>query len=116
MIVQALSGVMSITGEVGRPAVRLGIPAGDTVAGLYACIAICAALHRRNLTDRADIIDVGAVGKRSEEHTSELQSLMRISYAVFCLKKKKVAYKIQTNYKLRYHNQSHIERTHTQKA
>src|SRR3546814_1636384 len=30
-----------------------------------------------------------ATGKRSEEHTSELQSLMRISYAVFCLKKKK---------------------------
>src|SRR3546814_9419759 len=33
---------------------------------------------------------VGALGViRSEEHTSELQSLMRISYAVFCLKKKK---------------------------
>src|SRR3546814_2355290 len=30
---------------------------------------------------------------RSEEHTSELQSLMRISYAVFCLKKKKKQYK-----------------------
>src|SRR3546814_4549349 len=30
-----------------------------------------------------------AAGTRSEEHTSELQSLMRISYAVFCLKKKK---------------------------
>src|SRR3546814_10478106 len=29
------------------------------------------------------------IGERSEEHTSELQSLMRISYAVFCLKKKK---------------------------
>src|SRR3546814_2683288 len=29
-------------------------------------------------------------GRRSEEHTSELQSLMRISYAVFCLKKKKL--------------------------
>src|SRR3546814_8424331 len=29
-----------------------------------------------------------AVGRRSEEHTSELQSLMRTSYAVFCLKKK----------------------------
>src|SRR3546814_6446084 len=29
---------------------------------------------------------------RSEEHTSELQSLMRISYAVFCLKKKKTSY------------------------
>src|SRR3546814_3847168 len=33
--------------------------------------------------------DVPVSGKRSEEHTSELQSLMRISYAVFCLKKKK---------------------------
>src|SRR3546814_1376300 len=30
------------------------------------------------------------IGRRSEEHTSELQSLMRISYAVFCLKKKKL--------------------------
>src|SRR3546814_3707656 len=34
-------------------------------------------------------------GFRSEEHTSELQSLMRISYAVFCLKKKKNNKKIQ---------------------
>src|SRR3546814_8014505 len=37
--------------------------------------------------------DVGSIGgaaaSRSEEHTSELQSLIRISYAVFCLKKKK---------------------------
>src|SRR3546814_2419596 len=33
--------------------------------------------------------EVSAVLSRSEEHTSELQSLMRISYAVFCLKKKK---------------------------
>src|SRR3546814_2805881 len=32
---------------------------------------------------------------RSEEHTSELQSLMRISYAVFCLKKKKTTHRIQ---------------------
>src|SRR3546814_2099946 len=35
------------------------------------------------------LADFGLVG-RSEEHTSELQSLMRISYAVFCLKKKKI--------------------------
>src|SRR3546814_5584624 len=34
---------------------------------------------------------------RSEEHTSELQSLMRISYAVFCLKKKKAKLSIQMN-------------------
>src|SRR3546814_5036715 len=36
---------------------------------------------------------------RSEEHTSELQSLMRISYAVFCLKKKKTHYKIHIDLK-----------------
>src|SRR3546814_5521335 len=36
-----------------------------------------------------------AKAARSEEHTSELQSLMRISYAVFCLKKKKTIHKIK---------------------
>src|SRR3546814_8936798 len=40
--------------------------------------------HRRTL----QLIEQGREGRRSEEHTSELQSLMRISYAVFCLKKK----------------------------
>src|SRR3546814_1140343 len=34
---------------------------------------------------------------RSEEHTSELQSLMRISYALFCLKKKKYKHQTRTN-------------------
>src|SRR3546814_10372710 len=34
-------------------------------------------------------VGMKATAERSEEHTSELQSLMRISYAVFCLKKKK---------------------------
>src|SRR3546814_4055305 len=37
----------------------------------------------------AKVTGLQAVVMRSEEHTSELQSLMRISYAVFCLKKKK---------------------------
>src|SRR3546814_5845876 len=49
------------------------------------------AQHRRH--DKSSDFEIvgfaiGAVG-RSEEHTSELQSLMRISYAVFCLKQKK---------------------------
>src|SRR3546814_6527074 len=41
--------------------------------------------------DRTDAVYLRQVtrGNRSEEHTSELQSLMRISYAVFCLKKNK---------------------------
>src|SRR3546814_2299834 len=43
------------------------------------------------------------LGDRSEEHTSELQSLMRISYTVFCLKKKKKKYKHKTNNKKNQH-------------
>src|SRR3546814_8295316 len=41
-------------------------------------------------TPNAGGLGMIAVGVRSEEHTSELQSLMRISYAVFCLKKKQI--------------------------
>src|SRR3546814_7317090 len=46
-------------------------------------------LHRHDLHRLGDVLrDVGEVLARSEEHTSELQSLMRNSYAVFCLKNK----------------------------
>src|SRR3546814_1975693 len=44
-----------------------------------------------------DVIAKIGMSMRSEEHTSELQSLMRISYAVFCLKKKTVDTKITSN-------------------
>src|SRR3546814_10374562 len=54
------------------------------------------AVERRSLQRHEEVagldaarVDGDAGGPRSEEHTSELQSLMRISYAVFCLKKKK---------------------------
>src|SRR3546814_4630174 len=40
---------------------------------------------------------LSSLGFRSEEHTSELQSLMRISYAVFCLKKKQTPIPLSTN-------------------
>src|SRR3546814_7613827 len=42
-----------------------------------------------------DFLLVGYEWKRSEEHTSELQSLMRISYSVFCLKQKKSATQVR---------------------
>src|SRR3546814_7753194 len=45
--------------------------------------------HDRGRRRCREIVDL-ALELRSEEHTSELQSLMRISYAVFCLKKKKI--------------------------
>src|SRR3546814_6597332 len=95
-----------------------------------------AAFEHRKLLERADIVcrqaddrsahgrklvhrfgkGIGlqraALGERSEEHTSELQSLMRISYAVFCLKKKNNHLKtlsthnrLNTSYKqMTYHN------------
>src|SRR3546814_1755854 len=53
------------------------------------------ALHDLNQAlecDRLAVMERGRLA-RSEEHTSELQSLMRISYAVFCLKKKKITIK-----------------------
>src|SRR3546814_1837485 len=45
---------------------------------------------------------------RSEEHTSELQSLMRISYAVFCLKKKKTTKNTNTNSTKQYKAKQNI--------
>src|SRR3546814_5188018 len=45
-------------------------------------------IEPRHATRGRDTTRAAAVQVRSEEHTSELQSLMRISYAVFCLKKK----------------------------
>src|SRR3546814_4927315 len=55
-----------------------------------ACSAssFAAALRRSSIT-ASSWVALYRRGWRSEEHTSELQSLMRISYAVFCLKKKK---------------------------
>src|SRR3546814_2945585 len=49
---------------------------------------------------------------RSEEHTSELQSLMRISYAVFCLKKKKKTTTQYTTYRTTNHTQLQIATHH----
>src|SRR3546814_10859796 len=49
-------------------------------------------LHEDEVIEACSAQGDGARDRRSEEHTSELQSLMRISYAVFCLKKKKQDY------------------------
>src|SRR3546814_10682706 len=60
---------------------------GRVDVGESACDMI---LHRGNRNPELfPNLSVGKLVNRSEEHTSELQSLMRISYAVFCLKKKK---------------------------
>src|SRR3546814_5792568 len=54
-----------------------------------AIVAERAAVRRGSVVERDQVARVKAQAQaRSEEHTSELQSLMRISYAVFCVKKK----------------------------
>src|SRR3546814_3897153 len=50
----------------------------------------------RSASSANDVQNAPPVIGRSEEHTSELQSLMRISYAVFCLKKKKNTHRSQS--------------------
>src|SRR3546814_4124781 len=74
---------------------------------------------RRGIRERQPPEDVEGVGRlalpgRSEEHTSELQSLMRISYAVFCLKKKnKSQINLQlTNVSSQYPNSTETSRSY----
>src|SRR3546814_287832 len=60
-----------------------------------------------------------SISSRSEEHTSELQSLMRISYAVFCLKKKKTKSKqteyLQTRVRIQIMHERKTQRTQYQR-
>ena len=58
MIVQAMSGSMSLTGEPEGPPVRMGIPLGDIAAGMYGVIGILAALAERDRTGRGKLIDI----------------------------------------------------------
>src|SRR3546814_10900156 len=73
-------------GDAGLPAVLRAVDQ-RLVGGVEVHVAVAG---RKRLLDLLDVIgDALRLPERSEEHPSELKSLMRISYAVFCLKKKK---------------------------
>src|SRR3546814_2300522 len=78
MIEQAVSLMLASLALLGLaifgPAIASGLVSGAPQLGAGSAIATTA-------------LAAGGIAMRSEEHTSELQSLMRISYAVFCLKK-----------------------------
>src|SRR3546814_1065353 len=77
--------------EVGRAAAEESIAqVEEALNGAHMCF-VAAGMGGGTGTGAAPVI-----AKRSEEHTSELQSLMRISYAVFCLKKKKTKHNKHT--------------------
>src|SRR3546814_1483030 len=76
---------------------RLGLCRGDLVLALGLVRLVVGGLEVRLAGSRqAGTQRIGIKG-RSEEHTSELQSLMRISYAVFCLNKKITRTKINSS-------------------
>src|SRR6266850_1281620 len=58
LVVQAESGMISITGEPGGRGVRAGVSIADITAGIYAAFAILAAVHARRTTGRGQFIDV----------------------------------------------------------
>src|SRR4029077_4301071 len=58
LVVQAESGMMSITGEPGGRGVRAGVSIADITAGMYAAFGILAALHARQQTGRGQFLDV----------------------------------------------------------
>src|SRR3546814_10121000 len=71
-----------LQGQVRHTDVLLSTPAAQ------GSIQITSAISNRFVANGGNDVQTVSL-RRSEEHTSELQSLMRISYAVFCLKKKK---------------------------
>ncbi len=58
IIIQAISGHMAITGEPGRPPVRIGIPLADLSGGIYSCKGILAALYDRERTGKGRQIEL----------------------------------------------------------
>ena len=58
LIIQAISGHMGITGEPGRPPVRVGIPLADMSGGIFSCKAVLAALFARERTGKAQRVEL----------------------------------------------------------
>ncbi|MFC1893712.1 CaiB/BaiF CoA transferase family protein [Chloroflexota bacterium] len=58
IVIQAMGGIMSITGEGGGPPVRPGVSYGDISAGLFLCIAILAALQERQISGEGQFVDI----------------------------------------------------------
>lgn len=75
LIIQAIGGAMSVTGEQGGPPVRMGIPLGDLAGAVYAANAVTAALWRRARTGAGSRVDVSLLDALVSMHTYVAQYL-----------------------------------------
>src|SRR3546814_8554159 len=85
---QAHAGMDAIADLAAGDACQTVVAAIVGAAGLDSTLAAARAGKRLLLANKESLVLAGELLMRSEEHTSEIQSIMRISYAVFCLKKK----------------------------
>lgn len=58
LTVQAMSGTMRLTGEPGRPPVKMGVPVGDLGGGVFGAYGVVAALYQRDRTGRGSHVDI----------------------------------------------------------
>jgi crotonobetainyl-CoA:carnitine CoA-transferase CaiB-like acyl-CoA transferase len=58
IVTQALSGALSLNGEAGGTPVKLGLPLGDMVGGVFGSIGVLSALHERHATGRGRLVDI----------------------------------------------------------
>ena len=58
-LIQAMGGIMSVTGDPDGEPMKAGVPIADIMAGMYATVAICAALRSREINGKGQYIDIG---------------------------------------------------------
>ena len=58
-LIQAMGGIMSVTGDPDGEPMKAGVPIADLMAGMYATVAICAALRSREINGKGQYIDIG---------------------------------------------------------
>ncbi len=76
--IQALSGIMNVSGEEGEPPVRLGLPVADLSVALFAVIGVLAALHQARRTGLGQHVDVSMLGSLTSLVASEPYDAMEM--------------------------------------
>ena len=79
-IVQAVGGLMSITGEANGPPMKVGVALSDILTGLYACNGILAALHQRGQTGRGQHIETALLDVQVATLANQAASFLATGY------------------------------------